>query len=159
MKSQRKHVHCRGSSKCKGPEVGMSLGCLRSKKAAGMVQRCDCRKWDRMRVNGCVCVCWGACGGQGPVPQGRVSHRKKSDFTVSIRRAMRVLNRDVKRYLLWMILQKLSQATLKNGQRGSEAGDRRGGFCSGPDGRTRDDRNGWIRDVFWTETWQSLVMH
>ena len=103
-------------------------------------------------VLGCV---WGA----GPSSPGPASHRKKSDFTVSIRRALRVLNRDVKRYLLCMILQKVSQATLKNGQRGSEAGDRRGGFCSGPDGRTRDDRNGWIRDVFWRETWQSLVMH
>ena len=159
MKSQRKHVHCRGSSKCKGPEAGMSLGCLRSKKAARMIQCCDWGKWDRMRVNWEGVGCWGVCGGQGPVPQGRASHRKKSDFTVSIRRAMRVLNRDVKRYLLCMILQKVSQATLKNGQRGSEAGDRRGGFCSGPDGRTRDDRNGWIRDVFWRETWQSLVMH
>ena len=70
MKSQRKHVHCRGSSKCKGPEVGIRLGCLRSKKAAGMVQCCDCRKWDRMRVNGCVCVLggvWGA-GPSSPRP-------------------------------------------------------------------------------------------
>lgn len=67
---------------------------------------------------------------RGPVPRGRVGHRKKSDFIVSIGKAMRVLNRDVKRYLLRMILQK------ENGQRGSEAGDRRGGFCRSPDGRT-----------------------
>lgn len=42
----------------------------------------------------------------------------------------------LKRYLLWMTLQKVSQASLKSGQRGNEAGDERGGFCSGPDGRT-----------------------
>lgn len=120
MKSQRKHVHRRGSTKCKGPEAGMSVGCSRSKKAARMVQCCDCGKWDRMWVN----------RRRGPVPRGRVGHRKKSDFIVSIGKAMRVLNRDVKRYLLRMILQK------ENGQRGSEAGDRRGGFCRSPDGRT-----------------------
>lgn len=50
----------------------------------------------------------GRRGAQFPRP---CRPQEESDFIVSTGKAMRVLNRDVKRYLLWTILQK------ENGQR------------------------------------------